>query len=111
MGKEKKKTAKKETNVKEEKVTKKEAKEVAKAKVKKVEKKKDKKKDKKENIFKRIVGFFKGVKSEWGKITWPQKQQVVAQTIVVLVIVTFLTAVVYLIDIGFKGLFQFLKLS
>ena len=64
-----------------------------------------------QNLKDRTITYFKGVKSEWGKITWPQKQQVVAQTIVVLVIVTFLTAVVYLIDIGFKGLFQFLKLS
>lgn len=64
-----------------------------------------------QNIKDKTTTYFKGVKSEWGKITWPQKQQVVAETIVVLVIVTFLTAVVYLIDIGFKGLFQFLKLS
>ena len=58
-----------------------------------------------------LKSYFKGVKSEWGKITWPQKQQIVAETVVVLVIVTILTAIVYLIDIGFKGLFQFLKLS
>ena len=64
-----------------------------------------------QNLKDKTVTYFKGVRSEWGKITWPQKQQIVAQTVVVLVIVTFLTAVVYLIDIGFKGLFQFLKLS
>ena len=64
-----------------------------------------------QNLKDRTLAYFKGVKSEWGKITWPQKQQVVAETIVVLVIVTILTALVYLIDIGFKGLFQFLKLS
>ena len=64
-----------------------------------------------QNLKDRTITYFKGVKSEWGKITWPQKQQIVAETVVVLVIVTFLTAVVYLIDIGFKGLFQFLKLS
>ena len=64
-----------------------------------------------QNLKDRTITYFKGVKSEWGKITWPQKQQIVAETVVVLVIVTFLTAVVYLIDIGFKELFQFLKLS
>ena len=64
-----------------------------------------------QNLKDKAVTYFKGVKSEWGKITWPQKQQIVAETVVVLVIVTILTAIVYLIDIGFKGLFQFLKLS
>ena len=64
-----------------------------------------------QNLKDRTITYFKGVKSEWGKITWPQKQQIVAETVVVLVIVTILTAIVYLIDIGFRGLFQFLKLS
>ena len=56
-----------------------------------------------------IKTYFKGVKSEWGKITWPQKQQVWVETLVVLFVVTFLTLVVYVIDISFKWLFQFLK--
>ncbi len=63
------------------------------------------------NIKENITTYFKGVKSEWGKITWPSKQQTWAETIVVLVVVTFFTVLVYLIDIGFKGLFSFLKLS
>ncbi len=58
-----------------------------------------------------IKTYFKGVKSEWGKITWPMRQQVWAETIVVLCIVTAFTAVVYLIDIGYKWLFSFLKIS
>ena len=65
----------------------------------------------KPNMVENIKTYFKGVKSEWGKITWPQKQQVWAETIVGLVVVTFFTVLVYLIDIGFKGLFHFLKLS
>ena len=56
-----------------------------------------------------IKTYFKGVKSEWGKITWPQKQQVWVETLVVLFVVTFLTLMVYVIDISFKWLFQFLK--
>jgi len=52
--------------------------------------------------------YFKGVKSEWGKITWPVKQQVVAETGVVIFIVTIFTTFVYLIDILFKWVFKFL---
>ncbi len=57
-----------------------------------------------------LKSYFKGVKSEWGKITWPTRQQVVAETIVVLIVVAFITSVVYIIDIGFKALFKFLHL-
>ena len=61
-------------------------------------------------VVKDLKTYFKGVKSEWGKITWPTKQQVVAETIVVLMVVAFITGVVYIIDIGFKGLFKILHL-
>ena len=62
------------------------------------------------NAVKDLKTYFKGVKSEWGKITWPMKEQVVAETIIVLVVVAFITAVVYLIDIGFKWLFHTMHL-
>ena len=62
------------------------------------------------NIKDRLITYFKGVKSEWGKITWPQKPQIVAETFIVTVVVTFFTLLVFLIDIGFKELFKFLKL-
>ena len=55
-----------------------------------------------------IKTYFKGVKSEWGKITWPVKQQVVAETVVVIIIVTLFTSFVYLVDILFKWVFKFL---
>ena len=62
------------------------------------------------NIVSDLKGYFKGVKSEWGKITWPHRQQVVAETIIVLVVVAFITSVVYLIDIGFRWLFHTMHL-
>lgn len=105
MGKEKKKTTKKETNVKEEKVTKKEAKEVAKAKTKKVEKKKEKKKDKKENIFKRIIGFFKGVKSEMSKVAWPSRKHMVKYSIATICFIIFFA----LYFLGIMALFDLIK--
>lgn len=108
MGKEKKKTTKKETNVKEEKVTKKDAKELAKEKVKKVEKKKDKKKDKKdkkENIFKRIIGFFKGVKTEMSKVVWPSRRHMVKYSIATICFIIFFA----LYFLGIMALFDLIK--
>lgn len=52
-----------------------------------------------------ITTYFKGVRAEWGKINWPEKQQIVVETIFVVVIVTFFTVAVYLIDIIFKAIF------
>lgn len=101
MGKENKKTTKKESNVKEEKATKKEAK----AKVKKVEKKKDKKKDKKENIFKRIVGFFKDVKSEMSKVVWPSRKHMVKYSITTICLIIFFA----LYFLGIMALFDLIK--
>ena len=49
-----------------------------------------------------ISTYFKGVKAEWGKITWPEKNQVVVETIFVLAIVAAFTLFVYIIDLIFK---------
>ncbi len=53
-----------------------------------------------------VTTYFKGVKSEWGKISWPERHVVLAQTIVVLAVVLFFTAFVLLVDFGFKWLFS-----
>ncbi|MEB3287125.1 MAG: preprotein translocase subunit SecE [Vampirovibrionales bacterium] len=42
--------------------------------------------------------YFKGVRAEWGKITWPSKMQVVSQTIVVLIMVAVMTLGLWLTD-------------
>ena len=46
--------------------------------------------------------YFKGVRAEWGKITWPEKNQVKDETIFVIVIVAAFTVAVYIMDIVFK---------
>ncbi len=51
-----------------------------------------------------IKVYFQGVRAEWGKINWPEKQQVVAETVFVVAIVAFFTISVYLIDIFFKAI-------
>ena len=45
-----------------------------------------------------IISYFKGVKTEWGKITWPEKHQVVVETFFVVAIVFVFTVFVYIVD-------------
>ena len=56
-----------------------------------------------------IQTYFKGVRSEWGKIIWPERRQVIAETVFVLIIVAVFTVAVYLMDLIFKGLFSLIK--
>ena len=55
-----------------------------------------------------IKEYFKGVKAEWYKITWPEKNQIIVQTVTTLAIVFFFTTIVYVLDIVFKGLLSFI---
>ena len=56
-----------------------------------------------------IITYFKGVKAEWGKVSWPQRQQIIAETGIVLAVVAFFTVVVYFMDIIFKALLGLIK--
>ncbi len=56
-----------------------------------------------------IKTYFKGVKTEWGKVSWPEKRQVVFETISVIVIVFVFTVAIYLIDLLFRGLLSLIK--
>ncbi len=51
-----------------------------------------------------VTTYFKGVKAEWGKVSWPTRNQVIAETVIVLLVVAFFTIVVYFMDINFKAL-------
>ena len=51
-----------------------------------------------------VSNYLKGVKVEWGKITWPERRQVIVETIVVLVVVFFFVALVSFYDWIFKHL-------
>ena len=62
------------------------------------------KEEKKLTIKEQIVAFFKGIKSEWGKISWPQKPQIISETIIVAIVVVFFTIVIFLMDVIFKGI-------
>jgi len=57
-----------------------------------------------EKIKQSIITYFRGVRTEWGKITWPEKNQVVVETFFVLAIVIFFTMFIYVVDRIFNAL-------
>ncbi len=62
-----------------------------------------------EKLANSVKTYFRGVRTEWGKITWPERRQVVAETVFVVAIVFVFTVAVYLMDIIFKSLLGFIK--
>ncbi len=62
-----------------------------------------------ESIVNSIQSYFRGVRTEWGKINWPERRQVITETVFVIVIVFVFTVAVYLMDIIFKSIFGLLK--
>jgi len=57
-----------------------------------------------ETAKKNIITYFKGVRTEWGKITWPEKNQVIVETAFVVAIVFIFTVFIYVVDIIFDKL-------
>ena len=53
-----------------------------------------------------IITYFKGVRAEWGKITWPEKHQVITETFFVVAIVFVFTVFIYFADVIFESLFK-----
>ena len=51
-----------------------------------------------------IVAYFKGVMTEWGKITWPEKHQVIVENFFVVAIVFVFTVFIYFVDVIFNTL-------
>ena len=52
-----------------------------------------------------IVTYFRGVRTEWGKITWPESHQVFVETCFVIAIVLIFTVFIYGADKIFEFLF------
>ena len=57
-----------------------------------------------------LTAYFKSVKLEWGKITWPGKQQVIVETVYVIVFTAVLTIGVLAVDNIFNAIFKGLGL-
>jgi preprotein translocase subunit SecE len=68
--------------------------------------KKAKKPGKFAQFFSRIVDFFKGLKSEFRKITWASKKSTMRNFVLVLVIVVVAAVVIGLADWALGGLFN-----
>jgi len=59
-----------------------------------------------ENIKQALITYFKGVRVEWGKITWPEKNQVVVETVFVVAIVVIFTIFIFCVDKVFDFIFK-----
>ena len=56
-----------------------------------------------------IKAYFKGVRTECGKISWPERKTVIFETCSVIVIVFVFTLAIYIMDLLFKGLLSLIK--
>ncbi len=58
------------------------------------------------SLGKRLKRFFVETKSELKKATWPSKQQLMHNTGVILVFIIVVSIILFVLDIGFSGLFS-----
>ena len=52
------------------------------------------------NVLQRFMKYLKDVRSELGRVVWPQQQDVVNSSLVVLVMLLIMTAFVSIVDLG-----------
>ncbi|WIV13138.1 preprotein translocase subunit SecE [Proteiniborus sp. MB09-C3] len=57
---------------------------------------------------KRLSNYFKGVRAELKKVSWPSRKELINYTIVVLVICTIISLAVWLIDSGLHQILKFI---
>ena len=61
-------------------------------------------------FFKRIVNFFREVRVELQRVSWPTRDQMIAFTTVTIITTALLTAYVFGLDTGFRtGIFKLLE--
>lgn len=58
-----------------------------------------------------VKEYFKGVRSEWHKVTWPDKQQTLHETLIVIVVTAFITLLIFFIDVILRFLIGFIPVS
>ena len=54
----------------------------------------------------KIIEFFKGVKKEMSKVTWPTQAELKESTAIVIVVCLILAAFTYVVDMSVTQLFQ-----
>ena len=57
----------------------------------------------------KFIQYFKGVRQEWGKVTWPEWAQVKVETVLVLLIVFVFTLIILFYDLIFSSVFGIFK--
>lgn len=65
-------------------------------------------KTKKAPFFARLKKFFKETKSELKRVTWPTKEQLKQNTIVILVFIILIGLFLFVFDVAFSWLFSLL---
>ncbi len=70
-----------------------------------------KKKAQKQGLGQKIAQYFRDVKAEMKKVSWPGRDQVIASTIVVIIVVVFLTIYIGLLDAIFVQLVKWLTFN
>ncbi|HEY8499967.1 MAG TPA: preprotein translocase subunit SecE [Clostridia bacterium] len=60
---------------------------------------------KKPNIFQRLVRFAKEVRAELKKVIWPSKNQVINNTIIVLITCLVIGAIIWILDFALGQLY------
>ena len=64
-------------------------------------KKKENKQEEKKSLFVKIRIFFHGVKSEFEKVHWPSKEDMIKYSVATIVFIVFLATFFYFIDVIF----------
>lgn len=65
-------------------------------------------KTKKASFGTRVKRFFKDIKAELKKVTWPTKEQLIHNTGVIIVFIIIITIILSLLDVAFAQLFKML---
>ncbi|MBE7030293.1 MAG: preprotein translocase subunit SecE [Ruminococcaceae bacterium] len=61
------------------------------------------------NPFRSMAKFFRELKSEMKKVVWPNRKQVINNTLIVLAVTVIIGAFIWILDAIFQyGLFQFI---
>lgn len=63
---------------------------------------------KKPGFFAKISKYFKETKAEMKKVSWPNKEQLMHNTLIILVFIAIITIILSVLDVGFAKLFQWL---
>lgn len=61
---------------------------------------------KKPGVFARMKKYFKETKAEMKKVSWPSKEQLVHNTLIILIFIAIVAVILSVLDIGFTKLIQ-----